>query len=68
MKGGADRPMWEKQPVEGLACWLAWAAAEPGQQPEVSLAAVPPPAGADRRGGPESGKPADHHPLDKFCL
>lgn len=60
--------MWEMQPEEGLVCWLARAAAEPGQQPEVSLAVVQPAAGADCRGAPESGKPAEHHPLDKFCL
>lgn len=40
--------MWEMQPAEGLVCWLAWAAAEPGQQSEGSLAAVQPLAGADR--------------------
>lgn len=60
--------MWEMQPAEGLVRWLVWAAAEPAQQTEGTLAAVQPLAGADRRGGPESGKPAERHHLDKFCL
>lgn len=67
-KDGANGPMWEMEPVEGAGGWLGWAAAEPGQQPEGSPAAVQPPAGADCRAGLESGKPAEHHHLDKFCL
>lgn len=48
----------------GRVCWLAWVAAEPGWPSEGCLAVAQPPAGADRRGGPESGKPAEHHRLE----